>query len=229
MYVDRSDAGRVLAAALADVLADTGGAEGGPPRAGLAVLGLPRGGVPVAAEVARVLDAPLDVFMVRKLGVPGRPELAMGAIATGGVRVCNEDVLRSYAVSGDQLEAVAARETAELARRERLYRGDRAPLDVTGRAVVVVDDGLATGATMRAAVAALRARGPRRIVVAVPVAARESIAALRAEGVEVVCPLVPERFLAVGQFYDDFAPTSDAEVRAALDAPAAGDGGGDVG
>ncbi|HLZ39276.1 MAG TPA: phosphoribosyltransferase family protein [Mycobacteriales bacterium] len=229
MYVDRSDAGRVLAAALADVLADTGGAEGGPPRAGLAVLALPRGGVPVAAEVARVLDAPLDVFMVRKLGVPGRPELAMGAIATGGVRVCNEDVLRSYAVSGDQLEAVAARETAELARRERLYRGDRAPLDVTGRAVVVVDDGLATGATMRAAVAALRARGPRRIVVAVPVAARESIAALRAEGVEVVCPLVPERFLAVGQFYDDFAPTSDAEVRAALDAPAAGDGGGEVG
>jgi predicted phosphoribosyltransferase len=208
-YADRREAGRTLAAALADVVP-----EG--ERHDVIVLGLPRGGVPVAAEVARTLGAPLDVFVVRKLGLPGRPELAMGAIATGGVRVFNEDVVHSYAVSPAQLEAVAEREGAELARRERLYRDDRDPLDVTGRTVVVVDDGLATGATMRAAVAALRARGPRRIVVAVPVAARDSIAALHTDGVEVVCPLIPARFFAVGQFYDDFAPTSDAEVRAAL-------------
>jgi len=176
------------------------------------VFALPRGGVPVAFEVARVLDAPLDVFLVRKLGVPGHEELALGAIAQGGVRVLNAEVVRSLNIAPDTIEAVAAREGEELARRERAYRDDRPPLEVAGRTVILVDDGLATGASMRAAVAALRAAAAARIVVAVPVAAPETCDAVRAEVDEIVCAVTPEPFYAVGFWYADFAQTTDAEV-----------------
>ena len=176
------------------------------------VFALPRGGVPVAFEVARVLDAPLDVFLVRKLGVPGHEELALGAIAQGGVRVLNAEVVRSLDIAPDTIEAVAAREGEELARRERAYRDDRPPLEVAGRTVILVDDGLATGASMRAAVAALRAEAAARIVVAVPVAAPETCDAVRAEVDEIVCAVTPEPFYAVGFWYADFAQTTDAEV-----------------
>jgi putative phosphoribosyl transferase len=176
------------------------------------VFALPRGGVPVAFEVARVLDAPLDVFLVRKLGVPGHEELALGAIAQGGVRVLNAEVVRSLDIAPDTIEAVAAREGEELARRERAYRDDRPPLEVAGRTVILVDDGLATGASMRAAVAALRAAAAARIVVAVPVAAPETCDAVRAEVDEIVCAVTPEPFYAVGFWYADFAQTTDAKV-----------------
>jgi putative phosphoribosyl transferase len=186
------------------------------------VLGLPRGGVPVAFEVAQALGAPLDVFMVRKLGVPGHEELALGAIASGGVRALNLDVLAAIGISGDQVEAVAARELAELERREVSYRGDRPPLPVDGRVAIVVDDGLATGATMRAAAHALRRRGASRIVVAVPIAPAQTCQSLRRDAEEVVCALTPEPFTAVGRWYQDFAPVSDEEVRSLLDPPAPG-------
>jgi len=181
-------------------------------RPDVVVFALPRGGVPVAFEVARVLDAPLDVFLVRKLGVPGHEELALGAIAQGGVRVLNAEVVRSLDIAPDTIEAVAAREGEELARRERAYRDDRPPLEVAGRTVILVDDGLATGASMRAAVAALRAAAAARIVVAVPVAAPETCDAVRAEVDEIVCAVTPEPFYAVGFWYADFAQTTDAEV-----------------
>jgi len=181
-------------------------------RPDVVVFALPRGGVPVAFEVARVLDAPLDVFLVRKLGVPGHEELALGAIAQGGVRVLNAEVVRSLDIAPDTIEAVAAREGEELARRERAYRDDRPPLEVAGRTVILVDDGLATGASMRAAVAALRAEAAARIVVAVPVAAPETCDAVRAEVDEIVCAVTPEPFYAVGFWYADFAQTTDAEV-----------------
>ena len=210
-FVDRVDAGRHLAEALVH-LAGTD----------LVVLGLPRGGVPVAAEVARSLDAPLDVLVVRKLGLPWHPELAMGAIAgVGGAleEVRNEQVNRQARVSDEILDEVRAREVDELRRREQAYRGDRPAVDVRGRTVVVVDDGLATGSTMRAAVAAVREQAPEAIVVAVPVGSRDTCARLRLEVDEVVCVSTPLGFVAVGQAYGDFRPTSDDEVRAALSGP----------
>src|SRR3954447_18435803 len=180
------------------------------------VLALPRGGVPVGYEVAKTLGAPLDVFIVRKLGVPGHEELAMGAIASGGVRVLNRDVLDYARVTPQQLDAVTAREERELSRREAEYRGDRAPLDVRERTVIVVDDGLATGSTMRAAVQALRAMQPKRVVVAVPVGAPQTCEDFRDIADEMVCLRTPEPFDAVGQWYDDFTQTTDAEVHALL-------------
>ena len=183
------------------------------------VLGLPRGGVPVAAGVAAKLGLPLDVFIVRKLGVPGYPELAMGAIATGGVRVMNHAIVREFGIADDAIDAVAQSEAAELERREAVYRGDRAPLDVQGKTVILVDDGLATGATMLAAVRALRARHAGRIVVAVPVGAPETCTMLTEEADEVVCAAAPQPFLAVGHWYQDFAQTSDDEVAALLRNP----------
>jgi putative phosphoribosyl transferase len=184
------------------------------------VLGLPRGGVPVAGEVARILAAPLDVFLVRKLGVPGQEELAMGAIASGGVQVLNEPVIERLGVSWDDVEAVARREAEELARRERVYRDDRPPVDVRGATVILVDDGLATGATMRAALHAIRSKDAGATVVAVPVGSVDTCRALRDEADEVVCMRMPDRFLAVGQAYVDFSPTSDEEVRAVLESVA---------
>jgi predicted phosphoribosyltransferase len=187
------------------------------------VLGLPRGGVPVAFEVAQALPAPLDVFLVRKLGVPGQEELAMGAIASGGVRVLNHSILGLLLLDERDVEAVAAREQRELARREQAYREDRAEPALAGKVVIVIDDGLATGATMRAAVAALRQRQPARVVVAVPVGAADTCALLREEADEVVCLRSPEPFGGVGLWYDDFSQTSDDEVRALLAGSAAND------
>ncbi len=176
------------------------------------VLGLPRGGVAVAAPIAVALDLPLDAYMVRKLGVPGHEELAMGAIASGGVVVWNSEVVSSLRINAERRERVVARERAELERREHAYRGDRPAVSVRGRTMLVIDDGLATGATMNAAVAALRAEAPEGIVVAVPVAPRAAIDALADQVDEVVAVLVPDRFGAVGEWYDDFRPTTDAEV-----------------
>jgi putative phosphoribosyl transferase len=182
------------------------------------VLGLPRGGVPVAGEVARILAAPLDVFLVRKLGVPGQEELAMGAIASGGARVMNKLVLDRLGISPAAVETVARSEAEILAQRERAYRGDRPPLTVRGATVIVVDDGLATGASMRAALKAVRAQEPQAVIVGVPVGSPETCRALRAEADDVICVRMPDRFLAVGQAYVDFSPTTDDEVRGVLDA-----------
>ena len=203
-FRDRSEAGRLLG----EELVRRGGAH--------IVLGLPRGGVPVAAEVARALHAPLDVFIVRKLGVPGHEELAMGAIASGGVRVMNEDVLRHIPVPQKSIDAVAAREEQELARRERSYRGARSALDVRGRSVIVVDDGLATGSSMRAAVAALRNMQPASILVAVPVAAPQTVDEFRRDSIDIVALRTPEPFEAVGLWYENFSQTSDEEVQELL-------------
>jgi len=202
-FRDRRDAGRLLAAKL--------GAYAGRPD--VLVLALPRGGVPVAYEVARALSAPLDVFLVRKLGVPGHEELAMGAVATGMVRVLNDQIVRGLRIPNEVIDAVAAREQEELARRERLYRGNRPPPDVRGRTVILVDDGLATGATMLAAVKALRQQQPSRIVVAVPIAAPETCEQLGAEVDDIICAVTPEPFYAVGLWYEDFSQTTDDEVR----------------
>jgi predicted phosphoribosyltransferase len=205
-FDNRRQAGRELAGQLGSY-AD---------RDDVVVLGLPRGGVPVAAEVARALRAPLDVLVVRKLGVPGHEELAMGAVASGGGRVLNASIVHDLRVGSDVLERVERDERAELARRERVFRGDRPAPDLRGKTVVLVDDGIATGATMRAAVAAL-ANGPAgRVVVATPVAAPEAVEALRREAGEIVCLATPQDFLAVGRWYRDFPQTSDGEVRELL-------------
>lgn len=205
-YQDRYDAGRQLAAHLADYAG----------RPDVLILALPRGGVPVGFEVAHALGVPLDVFLVRKLGLPGHEELAMGAIASGGVIVHNEDVVAYLEVPPRILEAVAARERRELERRERAYRDDRPAPAIAGKTVILVDDGLATGTTMRAAITALRRLGPARVVVAVPTAAPDTCAALGPEVDELVCPFRPEPFSAVGRWYEDFTQTGDDEVRALL-------------
>ena len=206
LYRDRRDAGRRLAQALMHYAN----------REDVIVLGLPRGGVPVAFEVAQAVDAPLDVFLVRKLGVPGHRELAMGAIASGGVRVLNEDLVRRLGVSEETTGRVAAREHEELERRERAYRGDEPMPDVQGRTVILVDDGLATGASMKAAVAALLTLEPARVVVAVPVAPSETCAEFKNEVDEIVCAATPRPFFGVGAWYRDFSQTTDAEVKALL-------------
>lgn len=180
------------------------------------VLGLPRGGVPVAYEVAVRLSLPLDVFIVRKLGVPGFEELAVGAIASGGVRVLNQNVLFALPNADEIIESVTAKETAELARREQSYRGDRPPPELRSRVAILVDDGLATGATMHAAVKALRQRGAARIVVAVPVGPSDTCREFEAEADEVICAVAPECFQAVDHYYEDFSQTSDEEVRELL-------------
>jgi putative phosphoribosyl transferase len=182
------------------------------------VLALPRGGVPVALEVARALDAPLDVLVVRKLGVPGQEELAFGALAPGGARVLNDEVLRHLGPGAERLiDAVSEREHAELERRERIYRGERPSAELKGKVVILVDDGLATGASMRAAIAAVRKQEPARIVVAVPTAARDTCASIRAEVDELVSPLMPRDFYAVSLWYENFEQLSDDEVREMLD------------
>ena len=206
-YADRREAG----VELADQLSALRG------RDDVVVLGLPRGGVPVAYEVAVALGAPLDVFVVRKLGVPGHAELAMGAIASGGVRVMNEDVLAWYSMPEAAIEQVAHAEGLELERREREYRNDQPLVNVEGRIVVLVDDGLATGSTMRAAVQAVRMLAPARIVVAVPVGAADTCRALAATADDVVCARTPEPFSAVGLWYRDFSQTTDEEVRELLE------------
>jgi predicted phosphoribosyltransferase len=205
-FRNRTDAGRRLAEKLAAYAN----------RPDVLVLALPRGGVPVGYEVARALGPRLDVFLVRKLGVPGHEELAMGAVATGGVRVLNGEIVRGLGISEDEIDAAVARELQELSRRARLYRGDRPPPDVEGRTIILVDDGLATGATMRAAVAALRQQHPARIVVAVPTASLDSCEALKAEADDVICAMTPEPFFAVGHSYENFTQTTDDEVRELL-------------
>jgi putative phosphoribosyl transferase len=206
MFRDRTEAGKRLGGKLAKYAG----------RPDVVVLGLPRGGVPVAFEVSRALGAPLDIFLVRKLGVPGHEELAMGAIAPGGVRVLNEDVIRGLKISERELAAVAARELVELERRARAYRGDRPQPSLRDRTVVLVDDGIATGASMRAAVTALRAQKVSRIVIAVPVAPADARAYFERAVEEMVCLATPEPFLAVGVWYEDFSQTTDEEVREIL-------------
>jgi len=203
IFQDRRDAGRRLAIELTD----------GRLSRDAVVLALPRGGVPVGYEVADALGVPLDVFVVRKLGVPGQEELAMGAIASGGVMVLSDDLIQTLGITRQQLDAVARREWRELERRELLFREGRPPLDVKGRTAVLIDDGVATGATMLAAIAALKRLEPRRIVVGVPVAAPRTAELLASKVDELVCVATPEPFYGIGQFYVDFAQISDAEVR----------------
>ena len=205
-FKNRTEAGRQLAALLTKYF----------PAQDLLVLALPRGGVPVACEVARTLHAPLDVFLVRKLGVPGQEELALGAIASGGVRFLNSEVIEQFNISTEAIEKTVAREKEELERRERAYRDRHSAPDPRGRQVILVDDGLATGSTMRAAVAALRQRQPARIIVAVPVAARSTADEFKLEVDDFVCVHTPVNFYAVGQWYQDFAQTTDEEVRQLL-------------
>jgi len=207
LYRDRFDAGKRLAGRL--------GAYAH--RQDVLVLALPRGGVPVAFEVAKALNAPLDVFLVRKLGVPGREELAMGALASGGICVLNEDVISTLRISDQVINRVREQEQRELIRRERLYRDDRPAPEVSGCVVMLIDDGLATGASMRSAAIALRQRGPDRLVIAVPVASPSACFDLRGEVDEIVCALTPEPFYGVGYWYENFSQTSDQEVYDLLD------------
>ena len=202
-FFNRTEAGQFLAENLSSYAN----------RADVLVLALPRGGVPVAAEVARKLHAPLDVFVVRKLGLPGHPELAMGAIASGGVRVFNGDVVNSLQIPDEVIDAVSAQELTELQRREKVYRDDLPPPEVEGKTVILIDDGIATGSTMLAAVSALRQLNVSRIVVAVPVIAASTYYEIRRAADDVAAVMVPENFYAVGQWYEDFSQTSDDEVR----------------
>jgi putative phosphoribosyl transferase len=204
-FRDRSDAGCRLASALRDAAAPN-----------VLVLGLARGGVPVAYEVARRLRAPLDVLVVRKLGVPGHQELAMGAVAPGGARFLNEDVIRLLGIPRSVVEQVAARQEDEIERQERIYHRGLLAANVAGRKVIVVDDGLATGASMRAAIASLRASGAARVTVGVPVGSPDTCAELRREADEVLCLASPETFFAVGQFYEDFSAMTEDDVSALL-------------
>jgi putative phosphoribosyl transferase len=203
LFRDRTEAGQLLAKKLREYAN----------RGDVVVLALPRGGVPVGFEVARALNAPMDVFVIRKLGVPGHEELAMGAIASGGVRVLNQDVVRALGISRGLVDLVAEREQRELQRREREYRDGRASVDIRDRTVILVDDGLATGSSMRVAAIALKKKEPAEIIIAVPVAAREACAEFRSVVDKVVCAATPEPFHAVGQWYRDFSQTSDQEVR----------------
>jgi putative phosphoribosyl transferase len=205
-YKNRSEAGRELANALQPYAN----------RPDVLVLGLPRGGVPVAYRVAKSLNAPMDLILVRKLGLPGHEELAMGAIATGGIHVLNAEVLQGSGISEAQIEQVAAVELQELRRRERIYRDDRPIPEVHGRCVILIDDGLATGATMQAAIAALRQQKPSEILVAIPVAPPDTVASLQQQADAVICPAMPEPFFGVGVWYADFAQVTDAEVRELL-------------
>jgi predicted phosphoribosyltransferase len=208
IFRDRVDAGQQLADQLAEL---PRGAE--PP----VVLALPRGGVPVACEVARRLGAPLDIMVVRKLGVPWEPELAMGAIASGGVRILHDRVLLELRIPDDELERVIAEEHTELVRRERLYRSGRAPVPLRGRAVIIVDDGIATGSTVRAAVAAAQRQGATHVLVAAPVAAPETCHELARDGIETICVARPPFFYAIGQFYVTFPQLTDADVARLLE------------
>jgi putative phosphoribosyl transferase len=205
-FENRSEAGRQLAARLAPYAN----------RPDLLVVALPRGGVPVAHEIARALHAPLDVWVVRKLGAPHQPELAIGAVAPGGVQIIDPDIVRHLGIPPEELEQIASRERAELDRRLAAYRGQRPPLDVRGKTVLLVDDGLATGASMRAAVAALRPLQPARIIVAVPVADPGVCSRLTSEADEVVCLYTPAQLASVGQWYEDFSQTTDEEVTSLL-------------
>jgi putative phosphoribosyl transferase len=202
-FLNRSEAGQILAENLSNYAN----------REDVVVLALPRGGVPVAAEVAKGLNAPLDVFVVRKLGLPGHPELAMGAIASGGVRVFNGEVVDALRIPDEVIDAVSAQELIELQRREKAYRAGLPPLDVEGKIVIAVDDGIATGSTMLAAVSALRQLNAGRVVVAAPVIAASSYREIQRKADEVAAVMIPERFYAVGQWYEDFSQTSDEEVR----------------
>jgi putative phosphoribosyl transferase len=206
-FRDRTEAGKVLARDLSRYAN----------RSEVLVLALPRGGVPVGFEVAKYLKAPLDIFLVRKLGVPGHEELALGALATGNTRILNRDVVQDLRIPESVIDEITETERRELARREQLYRGDRPPPDVRGKTVILVDDGLATGATMYAAVTALRQQQPARIVVAVPAAAQATCDEFREVVDEIVCAVTPEPFYAVGASYEDFSQTTDNEVRKLLE------------
>ena len=207
LFQDRSEAGQTLARRLKSVIIDSD----------TLVLALPRGGVPVGFEIAQTLHVDLDVFLVRKLGVPGQEELAMGAIASGGVRVLNEPLIQHLGVSQSIIDRVTAREQYEIERRERLYREGRSALPIENRTAILVDDGLATGATMLAAARAVRAKKPKRIIVAVPVASRDACEEFRRQVDDVICAEIPEPFYSVGTWYEDFSQTSDAEVRQLLE------------
>ena len=207
LFRDRRDAGRKLAQKLSAYAN----------RSDVVVLALPRGGVPVAYEVALVLNAPLDIFTVRKLGLPGHEELAMGAIATGGARVINQDIVRTFNIPQGVVEAVAKRELKELERRERAFRGDRVMREIHDKTVILIDDGLATGASMQAAIMGLRAKEPARIVAAVPTAAPETCEAFKQKVDEMVCATTPEPFYGVSRWYEDFSQTTDEEVQTLLE------------
>ena len=206
IFRDRTEAGQILASKLTKYVnqVDT------------VILALPRGGVPVAYEIGKELGLPIDIFVVRKLGVPGHEELAMGAIASGGVRHINRDVVDQLRIESETIDVASRREQKEIERRERLYRGQRPPVDVRNKTVILVDDGLATGSTMRAAIAALRQHRPARIVVAVPTAAPQTCSEIADEVDEIICAATPETFYAVGQWYQEFSQTTDDEVRELL-------------
>jgi predicted phosphoribosyltransferase len=203
VFSDRADAGRILASKLTNYKG----------RIDTVILALPRGGIPVAYEIGKELGVPVDVFVVRKLGVPGQEELAMGAIATGGMRIINYDVVEQLGINQETIDAVTDQERKELRRREQLYRGERPPREIRGRSVILVDDGIATGSTMRAAIAALRQLGPARIVVAVPVASPETCQQIGAEVDEIICAATPQSLHAISQGYERFEQTTDEEVR----------------